>query len=189
MPTVDIFPTLAAFTEGWTGYNGSSNVEADVGFINDSNDSTYVTSPEEPESEFSTISISAFNNDIRYSGKDINRITLTTTGKVLSDGALLSQTLTTVHRGANLLIPAGNTFVSGIINVTTTHTTFNETPLSAISFKDNHIDDLGLNISVSNGMLLILDVFIRVDYVQVNAGRIEMNSGFVELMEGHLALQ
>ena len=189
MPTVDIFPTLAAFTEGWTGYNGSSNVEADVGFINDSNDSTYVTSPEESDVEFHSIAISAFNNNSVYSGKVINRITLTTTGKTLDGSPLLSQTLTTVHRGTNVFISANNTFVSGLFNATTTYTTFNETPLSAISFKDNHIDELSLNISVSNGRLLILDVFIRVDYVQVTAGRIEMNSGFVELMEGHLALQ
>ena len=188
MPTVDIFPTHASFTEGWTGYNGSSNVEADVGFINDSKLTTYITSPEEPDTT-PTFTISAFSNNSIYSGRVINSITLTTTGKALSIGSTLTQRLTTTYRGvAGTTIALSNTVVGGIINLSTTYTTLAH-PLTSVAIADNHIDDIGLNLSVSEGQLLILDVFIRVDYVQVTAGRIEMNSGFVELMEGHLALQ
>lgn len=186
MPTVDIFPTHASFTEGWTGYSGGS-VAANVGLINDSNDSTYVISPEESDIEFQSIAISAFNNNSVYSGKVINSITLTTTGKTLGGSPLLSQTLTTVHRGANVFISANNTFVNGLFNATTTHTTLAH-PLTSVAIADNHIDDIGLNLSVSGGQLLILDVFIRVDYVQVTAGRIEMNSGFISLNQGRISL-
>ena len=187
MPTVDIFPTHASFTEGWTGYDGG-NEEASVGFINDSNLTTYVTSPEESDVEFDRIAISAFNNNSAYLGKVINSITLNITGKVLSNNVILTQQLTTTHRGSTGIgIALLGIVETGVINSTTTYTTL-ASPLTSVAIADNHIDDINLTLSVSEGRLLITEIFIRVDYAHIGGGHVELSSGLIQLTSGKITL-
>ena len=166
--------------------------EGTIDVITDNNPSTYLTTSDETDGEFSILSI-AFQTSQVYNEENaasINHIIYNIQGKVLQDSAIpLQFSLTCTHRGqegVNIQSPL-TAFTTGTIALAEQYTNL-ANPNALESIDDGHIDTLVANISVEEGSFLISEVFIEVDYTPITAGRIEIPNGFIELRQGQISV-
>ena len=183
MATVKLVPTSAVITN-WDIVGGS-----DTDVLGDEDNGTYMAC--NVDDTIPSLAHMTFTTDSVYVGKPINNIQVHIEGKVMSAVSPSIQTfLTCTERGEEgiHIQSTTTTYLSGIINTTFTFTTLAH-PLTDTEIDSGHIDTLDFNLIAPSGLVLISELYVIVDYSEITAGRIEMNSGFLELMEGHLALQ
>ena len=182
MPTVKIVPTSADI-ENFDATGGAT-----IEILGDNNINTYyrVDNNDSP----ATMNHMQFSTDALYDSSNafINGITVHIEGKVMMVGSSITTTLFCTEREEEgiFIQPSTVTFLSGTINEQFQFTNL-AIPLQDTAIDDGHIDTLEFNLA-TEGDILITELYVMVDYSKITEGRIEINNGFVELIEGHLAL-
>ena len=183
MPQLNITPESADIS-GWDESGGTG-----IGILSDGATNTYYYVEEGDLIPAMNNMVFSTHNDYGSEVAIINSITLNIQGKVTSGTPSLITSVTCTHRGeeGTYIQPATVNFLSGAINISTSFTNLS-LPNADVSIDDGHIDTITLNITASDGTLLISEIYIEVDYTPLTEGHISLNKGFVELTQGFISL-